>query len=216
MRTTQKTVLLVALLGLSLAAPSLKNRLGQVNAKNLAQWGGDGNGDGGVGGPGGDFESCLGDYDLTLPALPEVDCPCAFTPPEGIVGGAQSGASGVQTGYSEQELREALPDTSFAQYCQSNCCECSESAHAAIACKAKNRTFEISGSISVLERVRFAEEEVAAEAQRARAEKESYCILANDNGVGGGMPNCTIKKICYGEDDGTVGGGNGNSAGIAG
>jgi hypothetical protein len=36
MRNTHKTVLLMALLAGAFAAPSIKNKLGQMNAKNLA------------------------------------------------------------------------------------------------------------------------------------------------------------------------------------
>ena len=43
MKITQKTLLLAALFAGALAAPeSIKNKLGQINAKNLAQYGGGG------------------------------------------------------------------------------------------------------------------------------------------------------------------------------
>jgi hypothetical protein len=45
------------------------------------------------------------------------------------------------------------PDVQFNQIWQTNCCECAEAAQAALAVQAKNSTFTIAGSISVIERV---------------------------------------------------------------
>lgn len=100
MRTTQKTVLLVALLGAAFAAPaSIKNRLGQLNAKSLAQWGGDG---GDVGGE--EPATCdFGLGSLTLPALPETDCDCAFEIPDSLGGAGGANAGGVGAEFITQE-----------------------------------------------------------------------------------------------------------------
>jgi hypothetical protein len=88
MRNTQKTALLVALLAGAFAAPSIKNKLGQINAKNLAEaeskFGGS---DGGNGGVGGGYDGCnVTAYldDFNLPSLPFVECPCVFNEVPGL------------------------------------------------------------------------------------------------------------------------------------
>lgn len=75
-----------------------------------------------------------------------------------------------------------IPDRRFDQICQTNCCECAEAAHAALAIQAKNRTFTIQGAISVLERVYLAERERAAENSESFAQKETVCVTTNANG----------------------------------
>jgi hypothetical protein len=92
MRNTSKTVLLVALLAGAFAAPqSIRNRLGQVNAKNLAQYGGSGGGSVGGGNSGSSLEcdiSALED-NFTLPSLPFTECQCQFNSIPGL-GAAES------------------------------------------------------------------------------------------------------------------------------
>ncbi len=90
----------------------------------------------------------------------------------------------------------AVPDTEFNQICQTNCCECAEAAHAALAVQAKNRTFTIQGNISVLERVYFAERERAAENSQSVAEKKTVCVTTNDNGGLGAQPECIELIVC--------------------
>jgi hypothetical protein len=95
---------------------------------------------------------------LDLPTL-NVECPCQFTQLPGL-------GAGISKGYKQHaEARQvtelnAVPDTQLNQIWQTNCCECAESADAALAIQAKNRTFTIQGSISVLERVYLAEREL--------------------------------------------------------
>lgn len=77
MKITQKTLLLAALFAGALAAPaSIKNKLGQINAKNLAQFGGGGDLGGGDVPCGCDITAKLDEFEL--PALPLVECPCVF------------------------------------------------------------------------------------------------------------------------------------------
>ncbi|TNV77991.1 hypothetical protein FGO68_gene2834 [Halteria grandinella] len=61
---------------------------------------------------------------------------------------------------------------------------------------AKNRTFTISGAISVLERVYFAERERAAENSQSRSEKDTVCVTTNDNGGLGAQPECIELVVC--------------------
>ena len=70
-----------------------------------------------------------------------------------------------------------VPDTHFRQICQTNCCDCAESARAALSIQAKNRTFTIQGSISVLERALFAVRERAAEKSESFAQKDTVCVM---------------------------------------
>jgi len=88
-----------------------------------------------------------------------------------------------------------VPDTAFQQVCQTKCCECAESAQAAIAVQAKNRTFTISGSISVLEEVEFAQRERAAEQSQSQSQKQQVCETnqASNGGVGLG---CAQLSLC--------------------
>lgn len=90
----------------------------------------------------------------------------------------------------------AVPDTGYSQICQSNCCECAEAAHAALAVQAKNRTFTIQGAISVLERVYFAERERAAENSESKSQKQSVCVTNNQNGGVGASPECINLSVC--------------------
>lgn len=126
MRTTQKTVLLVALLAGAFAAPtqSIKNRLGQVNAKNLAQAQYNGNGVGN-GTNGGyldcDVEAMIPNF--TLPTLPFVECPCVFNPLPGVGAAEQTGLQ-QRLQQSSVLAVQQIPDTAFSQICRSNCCEC--------------------------------------------------------------------------------------------
>lgn len=90
----------------------------------------------------------------------------------------------------------AVPDTQFNQFCQTNCCECAEAAHAALAVQAKNRVFNITGSISVLERVFFAERERAAEESISESQKETVCVTNNENGGLGASPECITLTVC--------------------
>jgi hypothetical protein len=121
--------LLVALFaGVIAAAPQgLKNRLGQKNIKNLAEI------------PAVQQLTAEGDYcecdlpmgSLSLPAL-DVECPCQFTQLPGLGAGISQGYKQHAEASQVTELN-AVPDTQFNQICQTNCCECAESAHAALA-----------------------------------------------------------------------------------
>jgi hypothetical protein len=63
----------------------------------------------------------------------------------------------------QQSLLTAVPDTQYSQICQTNCCSCEAEAHASYDKEEKNRTFVISGSISVLETLRKIESGQARE-----------------------------------------------------
>ena len=183
-------IFIVALFaGVIAAAPQgIKNRLGQKNVKNLAEV------------PStssltSEEMTCdvsLGD--LNLPEL-NVECPCNFSQLPGL-------GSGISQGYKQHaeasQVTElsAIPDSQYNQICQTNCCECAESAHAALAIQAKNRTFQIQGSISVLERVYLAERERAAENSESFAEKDTVCVTTNTNGGLGAEQQCITVQAC--------------------
>jgi len=76
-----------------------------------------------------------------------------------------------------------VPDTAFSQFCQTNCCECAEAAHTALAVQRTNRTFEIRGKISVHEKVYFAERERAAEESESESVKVTKCANSNGDNV---------------------------------
>lgn len=183
-------ILLVALFaGIIAAAPQgIKNRLGQKNVKNLAEI------------PatttlGAEDMSCdISIGNLNLPEL-NVECPCNFSQLPGLGAGISQGYKQHAEASQVTELN-AVPDTQYNQICQTNCCECAESAHAALAIQAKNRTFQIQGSISVLERVYLAERERAAENSESFAEKDTVCVTTNTNGGLGAEQQCVTVQAC--------------------
>jgi len=188
-------IILVALFaGIIAAAPQgLKNRLGQKSVKNLAEI------------PALTQEvpvtpteetcSCeLPTGALTLPEL-DVTCPCEFHALPGLGAAVAQGYKQYAEATQSQEL-QAVPDTQFNQICQTNCCECAEAAHAALAIQAKNRTFTIQGAISVLERVYLAERERAAENSESFAEKQTVCVTTNENGGLGAEQTCVTVSSC--------------------
>jgi hypothetical protein len=184
-----KFLLIALFAGVIAAAPQgLKNRLGQKNVKNLAEV------------PPtltteGDMCTCdlpMGSHEL--PAL-DVECPCQFTQLPGLGAGISQGYKQHAEASQVTELN-AVPDTQFNQICQTNCCECAESAHAALAIQAKNRTFTIQGAISVLERVYLAERERAAENSESFAEKDTVCVTTNENGGLGAEQQCVTVQAC--------------------
>ncbi len=99
---------------------------------------------------------------------------------------------------------QAVPDTQFNQICQTECCECAEAQHAALAIQAKNRTFTIEGAISVLERVYYAERERAAEESQSKAEKDTVCVTSNQNGGLGASPQCVELTVCPPDTQGGI------------
>jgi hypothetical protein len=131
---------------------------------------------------------------LSLPAL-DVECPCQFSELPGLGAGISQGYKQHAEASQVTELN-AVPDTQFNQICQTNCCECAESAHAALAIQAKNRTFTIQGAISVLERVYLAERERAAENSESFAEKDTVCVTTNTNGGLGAEQQCVTVQAC--------------------
>ena len=186
-------ILLVALFaGIIAASPaSLKNRLGQKNIKNLAEVPttivtsvGEG-----------EMPTCeISGAGLNLPSL-DVECPCNFSQLPGLGAGISQGYKQHAEASQVTELN-AVPDTQYNQICQTNCCECAESAHAALAIQAKNRTFTIQGAISVLERVYIAERERAAENSESFAEKDTVCVTTNENGGLGADQECITVQAC--------------------
>ena len=139
---------------------------------------------------------------LTLP-----ECPCVFSDLPGLGNGVSQGFE-QRAEASQVATLSAIPDTSFTQICQSNCCECAESAHASIAAASKNRTFVISGAISVIETLEFSEESSAAENSQAREEKDTICVTNNQNGGLGSTPECINVTVC------PPTGGNGGGVGL--
>ena len=160
-----------------------------MNAKNLAQ-----NANGGSLGQGGDISCDLSN----LGQIPEIvlpECPCNFTELPGL-------GAGVNTGFSQealalqQSLLTQVPDTQYSQICQSNCCACEEEAHAAYQNEAKNRTFVISGSISVLETLQKIEAGQARENSQGRSEKSTICQTNNNQGGLGSGQECLTASVC--------------------
>jgi hypothetical protein len=48
----------------------------------------------------------------------------------------------------------------------------------------------------VIESIEFCEQEVAEEQSISMAEKDTFCVLNNQGGLGSGTPNCTNFTIC--------------------
>lgn len=186
-----KIILLALFAGVIAAAPqnSLKTRLGQKGIKNLAQ-----SEIVNLGAGEADCSCELDTSSLNLPAL-NVECPCAFHTLPGLGAGLSQGYQQHAEATQVSELA-AVPDTQYNQICQTNCCECAEAAHAALAVQAKNRTFTIQGAISVLERVYIAERERSAENSESVAEKQTVCVTTNENGGLGADQQCITVEVC--------------------
>ena len=185
----KKSVVLMALFAGAFASNTVKNRLGQMNAKNLAQEAGNG----GVGaGSGGDW---CPDGLTELPAVELPECPCQFTQLPGLGAGLNNGFK-TEAQALQSEFLQSVPDTQFSQICQSNCCSCEEEAHAAISNAQKNRTFTISGSISVLETLSVQEAGRARENSQGFSEKDTICQTNNAEGGLGAGPDCVNVTVC--------------------
>lgn len=181
--------LFVGLITAAPSQPSLKNRLAQNNAKNLAQTESQEVHN--------DWQFDLGDCDYELPdlELPPLECPCEFSELPGLGGGVSQGFE-QQAQVTQLTSLAAIPDTQFNQTCQTECCECAEAAHAALAAQIKTRVFNISGAIEVCEKVTFAERERAAENSQSIAEKNTVCVTNNQNGGVGSTPECIEIELC--------------------
>jgi len=142
----------------------------------------------------GNCQCDLSGESLNLPSL-DVSCPCTFHQLPGLGAGLSQGYQQHVEATQVQELA-ATPDTEYNQICQTNCCECAEAAHAALAIQAKNRTFTIQGAISVLERVYLAERERSAENSESVSEKQTVCVTNNQNGGLGADQQCITVEVC--------------------
>jgi hypothetical protein len=91
-------------------------------------------------------------------------------------------------------LVESVPDTQFTQICQSNCCACEEEAHAAYSNAVKNRTFTISGSISVLETLAVQEMGQGEQNSQGYSEKDTICETNHASGGLGAGNQCVEVK----------------------
>ena len=187
-----KIILLALFAGVIAAAPqnTLKTRLGQKGSKNLVQAQIPTLGSGEIA----DCQCDVSGESLNLPSL-DVSCPCNFHQLPGLGAGLSQGYQQHVEATQVQELA-ATPDTEYNQICQTNCCECAEAAHAALAIQAKNRTFTIQGAISVLERVYLAERERSAENSESVSEKQTVCVTNNQNGGLGADQQCITVEVC--------------------
>ena len=171
----KKSVVLMALVASTFAADTIRNKLGQVNAKNLAQ-----EAMIQAASPASNWCNCATNL-AALPAVSLPTCPCTFTPLPGLGAGLNNRynqAARVEQG----QLVESVPDTQFTQICQSNCCACEEEAHAAYSNAVKNRTFSISGSISVLETLAIQEMGQGEQNSQGYSEKDTICETNNASG----------------------------------
>eukprot|EP00347_Sterkiella_histriomuscorum_P014626 403360162 len=184
---TKSTIILLALVAGTFAAGNMKNKLAQMNSKTLAQ-----------NSNGGDLQLNEDICNLSFGDLPSVElpeCPCQFSELPGL-------GAGLNTGYSQealvlqQNLLSTVPDTQYSQICQSNCCACEEEAHASYANEAKNRTFVIQGSISVLETLRKIEAGQARENSQGVSEKQTICQTNNAQGGLGSSQDCLTASVC--------------------
>lgn len=191
-----KIILIALFAGIIAAAPqnTLKTRLGQKGAKNLAQAQIPKLNAGEMAPTDGSCQCDLTGESLNLPSL-DVSCPCTFHQLPGLGAGLSQGYQQHVEATQVQELA-ATPDTEYNQICQTNCCECAEAAHAALAIQAKNRTFTIQGAISVLERVYLAERERSAENSESVSEKQTVCVTNNQNGGLGADQQCITVEVC--------------------
>ena len=91
---------------------------------------------------------------------------------------------------------QSVPDTQYSQICQSNCCSCEEEAHAAYTNARNNRTFTLSGSISLLETLRVQEQGRGRENSQGYSEKDTICQTNNAEGGLGAGNECITLQSC--------------------
>jgi hypothetical protein len=172
-----KYIVLAALLGFSMAAPTIKKSLAQTRIRG---------GDDPVETPGEELELCT----------------CELS---GIVGGGfgapgqgNNGASGAAIVESVGEEAESIPDTEWHSLCESECCACNVGQHAAEATATRTKHFDISGSIDISETIEWAENGEAEEESRGYSIKETACITNNESVED--VP-VSVGEPCVCEDD---------------
>lgn len=185
MRNTQKAaVLLLLVAGAFAGSAPIKTKLGQLNAKTLAQvQGGNAGGEEAAGGQGGAGGAGYVGSRLRQGAAGQaypLECPCEFSQLPQLGAGLTSNLASHLEQSQVQELR-SVPDTQYNEICQANCCECSQAAQAAQGYETKNRTFVINGAITVLEEISIASNAQANEYSKGEEEKDTVCVLINQS-----------------------------------
>ncbi|CDW74208.1 UNKNOWN [Stylonychia lemnae] len=175
-----RTSLFILLVAGAFASPNMRNVLSQQKAKQLAEVSNAGKGD------------LWNDCDMDLGQVPEPelhDCECKLHDLPGL-------GAGTNTGYhaealaAQGSLLTTVPDTQYSQICQSNCCSCEQEAHTSQEKEGKNRTFVISGSISVFETLRLQSCGNSREKSQGQSQKETVCQTNNYS------PNLAAPNQC--------------------
>lgn len=180
----QKSVVLMALFAGAFASTTVQQRV-----KNLAQEGNLGQGNGG--------EAICGGGLGQIPEVVLPECTCDFQD----LGSGGLG-SGLLQGFEQRahveqtNLLTAIPDSQFSQITQSNSCACEDEEHAAFTNGRKDRVFNINGSITVSETIRFQEEGKAREVSEGRSQKTSVSQTNNAEGGLGAGNECLEVRVC--------------------
>jgi hypothetical protein len=196
MRT--QAIVLFALLGaVAFGETTLKQKLGEVKGKKLAQV----------------QQAC--DVDAEAPALeaftvgePDLDwCECANATLPGLGAGVFAGNS-LSAQVNQQTNIASSPDVSQTSECLTECCACNEANGEERINAQRVRHFCIAGDISVTEDIEYHQLSRAQEASAGRAHKDSECVLNNQGSedLGGicidGVSACPTDGIGAGNPTG--------------
>lgn len=195
MRTT--LVVLAAIFS-SAYGDSIRQKLGQIQSKNLAQAESEQLGD------------FLGDCGCATPpplvAVPpdlgDIDldwCDCNLTVP--IIPGAGSGAANVQAYTTSGSVSSGvsnidMPNYASSQTCESDCCACSAAEESSAAIGYKTRVFDIGGKVTVTETVTLREYTNATEQSIGESHKVAACATTNQIGGSGAPPRSGCVAVC--------------------
>jgi len=192
----QKTITLIALIGYTMAATGLKQRLAQTTA--------------------GQSVTPTMVLPPTDPSTPPATPPAAGIPecscdlPGEEVGShfpetLGSGLLASWTGSAVQSTAESVvsvPDTEFTSECESACCACNAADHASESSATRKRTYVIDGSICVTETIEMTESGNGSEQSVGHSHKATACLTQNESGSGDMPPGV---EVCLCSPDNSTG-----------
>lgn len=169
-----KLIVIGALVALGYAQGSIKDKLGQAQAKNLAEQGSFG---------------LLGS-ELTFADL---ECDCTPSVPISPASGATANNLYNQAiSATQSQVIQEVPNQATQENCESECCSCSEAQEASASTATKTRHFAITGAIDINESVTFSEYTEAQEQAVGESNRVCAGVTTNQQSSGASqqLPPC--------------------------